>query len=747
MPAEFDVVVLGSATVDHLLRVQDRPPPGETAAATEQVTALGGTVAHRALAAARCGAHVAFVGAAGDDEAGASLVRQLKAGGIDTSHVAAAGAGGCLPPPVLPDASVLLAQLESPVDAVRAAMLAFRGIVVLNPAPSERAGERARELAALADVLVPDTIALARLAGAARVPAGPADALAMVRGLGYDGAAVVTLGPGGALVVDGDDAWHVGAPRVEVIDTTGAGDAFRGALAAALARGEGLLNAARQGAAAGTAAVTRSGAGAAMPGTAEIAAYLPAVTTAPVRAGAQRRSAAGAPAGFAWGVATSAYQIEGGVCEDGRGESTWDVFARQPGAIAGGATAATAADHYHRWQEDFRLLRDLGVSAYRFSVAWPRVCPDGCTANGAGLDFYDQVTDALLAAGITPYITLYHWDLPQALALDGGWLSRDTPARFADYVATVSSRLGDRVTSWLTINEPFEESMRGYAQGRHAPGRTSPAGGLRAAHHLLLAHGLGMQALRAASAGAQAGIVLNLYPVEPAGAGAADASAADRVDLVQNRLFLDPLLSGGYSGAARSLLARFGAGDVVRGADEAVIAAPMDFLGVNYYTAYTVTAGDGKPGAAPSAYPGAEDVRFVTTGRSTDMGLPVRPDGLGSLLRRLQASYAPPPIIITENGAAYRDTRCGSAVEDFRRAAFLRRHIAQVLDAASAGIEVRGYFPWTLLDDFEWSAGFTQRFGLVAVDFATGERLPKASYHWYRRFLGRTARPGTEESG
>jgi beta-glucosidase len=755
VPVQFDVVVLGSANVDHLIRVQNFPKHGETVAADDYAVALGGKGANQALAAARSGVRVAFAGAVGDDDAGVTIVSLLKDDGVDTSHVEtvaaptgsafvsvdstgmnqiviAAGANAHVRrPEELPDGAVLLVQLESPVEAVRSAMLAFRGIVVLNPAPSGQAGD----LIDLADVLVPNAAELADLANAERVPVSPQDALILVRKLGYQGAVVVTLGPSGALVVDGDEAWHVAAPRVDAVDTTGAGDAFCGALAARLARGESLLEGARWGVAAGTATVTRPGAGAAMPDASHTAAYLPEVTLSMVGVTAPSRPAAAVRSGFAWGVATSAYQVEGAVSEDGRGESIWDVFARRPGAVAGEATASQASDHYHRWEQDITLMAELGVSAYRFSVSWPRVAPDGIATNEAGLDFYDRLTDALLAHGITPYVTLYHWDLPQALARSGGWLDRGTAGRFANYAATVSARLGDRVTSWLTINEPFEASMRGYAQGRHAPGRTSPAEGLRAAHHLLLAHGLGMQALRASRPAARAGIVLNLYPVEPASPGPQDADAADRLDLAQNRLFLDPILAGSYSPAARALFERCAVGDVLHDGDETAISAPMDFLGVNYYTTYTVAAGDGQPAGAPSAYPGAEDVRFVTTARTTDMGLPVRPDGLGTMLRRLANCYAPPPILITENGAAYRDLPGSTGIEDFRRAAFLRRHIAQVTDAVEAGLDVRGYFAWTLLDNFEWSDGYTQRFGIVAVDFPTGDRTPKASYRWYRRYL------------
>ncbi|MCL2489760.1 MAG: GH1 family beta-glucosidase [Propionibacteriaceae bacterium] len=743
---DFDVVVFGSANIDHVMRVDRFPHPGETVSAKTYLRSVGGKGLNQAIAAARAGASVAFVGSVGTDDAGDLVSGALADAGVDVSSLArvptptglayvsvaatganeiivAAGANAALTSlDGGPTGTVLLVQLEVPHEAVREAMQAFRGIVILNPAPSREAGP----LLDLADVIVPNATELADLAGSDTVPADTSAALRLVGELGFHGAVVVTLGGEGALVVVDGDAWHVVASSAAVVDTTGAGDAFCGTLASRLAAGDDLLDAARHAVAAGTATVARVGAGTAMPVAAETAALLTKVTVTPLVRAPRARSE------FTWGVATSAYQVEGSTSADSRGLSIWDEFVTRPGATVDGATGKTAADSYRRWREDVDLIADLGVSAYRFSISWPRVQPDGETFNEAGLDVYDRMVDALLERGIEPFVTLYHWDLPLAIEAAGGWPVRQTADRFAVYAGHTAARLGDRVKHWITINEPFEASMRGYAQGRHAPGRTDPTAALRAAHHLLLAHGLGGEAVHINSPQAQAGIVLNLYPVEPASSSPEDVDAAARLDLVQNRFFLDPVLDGAYSSEAQALLARYGAADVVREGDEAIIAATRDFLGVNYYTVYTVQAGTSS--SEPSAYLGAADAQFVARGRVTDMGLAVRPDGLITVLQRVASAAL--PVYVTECGAAYRDVWGLSGIADFRRRSFLSRHADAVQTARRTGIDVRGFFVWTLLDNFEWSDGFTQRFGLVDVDRTTGVRTRKASFEWYARYLG-----------
>ncbi len=430
------------------------------------------------------------------------------------------------------------------------------------------------------------------------------------------------------------------------------------------------------------------------------------------------------PAGFAWGVATAAYQIEGAVREDGRGDSIWDTFCRKPGAIRDGHTGDIAADHYHRWPEDVALMSRLGISAYRFSIAWPRVQPPGSgPANGRGLDFYDRLTDALLASGITPVPTLFHWDLPQPLEDTGGWLARDTAYRFAEYAALAAGRLADRIPLWITLNEPIVVMAYGYALGIHAPGRALMMGALPAAHHLLLGHGLACAALRSAGA-RQVGITNNYSPAWPASDSPPDVAAAAAYDILHNRLFTDPVLLGAYPG-----LSAFGAGDgpdCARDGDLALISAPVDALGVNYYAPTRLSA----PADSPLPF----QTEPVPGYPVTAFGWPVVPAGLTEMLLRLRERYGRglPPVWITENGCSADDRPAADgAVDDQPRISYLDGHVRALHEAVAAGVDVRGYLVWSLTDNFEWAEGYHQRFGLVHVDFETQRRTPKASFGWY----------------
>jgi beta-glucosidase len=441
------------------------------------------------------------------------------------------------------------------------------------------------------------------------------------------------------------------------------------------------------------------------------------------------------PGDFAWGVATSAYQIEGAVTEDGRGDSVWDVFCRQPGAIRDGHTGDVAADHYHRWNIDVGLMAELGLTAYRFSIAWPRVQPLGKgPANEPGLDFYDRLTDALLARGITPVPTLYHWDLPQPLEDEGGWLARDTAYRFAEYAALAAERLADRIPLWITLNEPFVVTAFGYALGVHAPGQKLMLGALPTAHHQLLGHGLAASALRAAGAG-QVAITNNHSPAWPASDSAADVAAAQAYDNLHNRMFTDPPLLGRYPD-----LSAFGVGpaglDCVRDGDLAVISAPLDAVGVNYYSPTSLSARPDSPlPFRMEPIPGYPVTAF---------GWPVIPAGLTEMLTTMKDRYGErlPPVYITENGCSVRDeVAADGTVDDQPRISYLDGHLRALHAAMTAGVDVRGYFAWSLMDNFEWSEGFHQRFGLVHVDFETQRRTPKASFAWYRDFIAAQRQP------
>ncbi|MET8050952.1 GH1 family beta-glucosidase [Streptosporangium sp. NPDC005286] len=451
------------------------------------------------------------------------------------------------------------------------------------------------------------------------------------------------------------------------------------------------------------------------------------------------------PTGFVWGAATASYQIEGAVREDGREPSIWDTFSRTPGKVAGGDTGDVACDHYFRHADDVSLMSELGLAAYRFSVAWPRVQPHGSgPVNARGLDFYSRLVDRLLEAGITPYVTLYHWDLPQALEDAGGWPERDTAYRFAEYAAAVYARLGDRVHNWTTLNEPWVAAFLGYGNGVHAPGRTDPAAAFRAAHHMLLGHGLAARALREAGA-REISLVLNLSPVitpaqvaDPGAApSAADAEAVGRIDTLLTRQFIDPAVRGEYPAEFLDIVGRNGGVDHIRDGDLAIINQPIDLLGINYYNPCVVESGPGQ--AADAAWPGSEDIRFCPADGvpATAMGWPIVPNGLSRLLVRLSDDYPEVGLIITENGAAFDDVVEDGRVHDARRADYLDGHLRAVHAAIADGADVRGYLVWSLLDNFEWAEGYRRRFGIVHVDFATQRRLLKDSALWYREVIAR----------
>ncbi|MFJ2676026.1 GH1 family beta-glucosidase [Streptomyces sp. NPDC087525] len=461
------------------------------------------------------------------------------------------------------------------------------------------------------------------------------------------------------------------------------------------------------------------------------------------------------PPGFLWGTATAAYQIEGAVAEDGRTPSIWDVYSHTPGRVRNGDTGDIATDHYHRWREDIEIMSGLGVGAYRFSVSWPRVRPTGAgPASAKGLDFYRRLADGLLEKGIQPVVTLYHWDLPQELEDAGGWPERDTAHRFAEYAGIVADALGDRVTTWTTLNEPWCSAFLGYGSGVHAPGRTDPADSLRAAHHLNLGHGLAVQALRARlPATAQVSVTLNLHHVRPLTESAADADAVRRIDGTANRIFTGPMLSGAYPADVMEDTAGITDWSFVRDGDTALIHQPLDFLGVNYYSPTLVShhsgpavhGSDGHGASDHSPWPGADHVAFhQTPGGRTAMGWTIDPDGLYELLMRVRRDHPDLPVMITENGAAFDDyARPEGDVRDPERIAYLRGHLAAVHRAIGSGADIRGYFLWSLLDNFEWGYGYSRRFGMVYVDYATQRRVLKSSARWYAELT----RTGTLPAG
>lgn len=437
------------------------------------------------------------------------------------------------------------------------------------------------------------------------------------------------------------------------------------------------------------------------------------------------------PKEFLLGAATSAYQIEGAVDADGRGESIWDRFAAQTGNVVDGLDGKFACDHYRRWRDDVKLMKWMGLHAYRFSVAWPRILPEGRgQVNERGLDFYERLVDELLACSIVPFVTLYHWDLPQALQNAGGWPARDTASAFADYADIVSRRLGDRVDHWITHNEPWCTAMHGHVHGEHAPGQRDWLQGLYAAHHTLLSHGWAVNVIRENAPAADVGITLNLTHCEAASTSVRDRNACRAMDGTYNRWFLDPLYGYGYPrdvvsdhierGVLRDDVLPF-----VQPGDLSIISARTDFIGINYYTRDTVYADErGAPKSVPP--PGA----------CTDIGWEVYAPGMFDLLVRVWDEYRPARIYVTENGAAYHTAPdADGRVRDVDRQRYLEAHLGATLDARAAGVPVAGYFVWSLLDNYEWARGYTQRFGIVWVDFATQERVLKDSAHWYREAI------------
>ncbi len=434
-------------------------------------------------------------------------------------------------------------------------------------------------------------------------------------------------------------------------------------------------------------------------------------------------TATGFPADFAWGSATASYQIEGAFNEDGKGESIWDRFTHTPGHILDGSTGDVACDHYHRWRDDLNLLAQLKHRAYRFSIAWPRVLPEGRgQVNLRGLDFYDRLVDGLLEREIVPFVTLYHWDLPQVLQDDGGWANRDTTNAFADYASVVARRLGDRVRHWITHNEPQVVTNDGYARGRKAPGVRDESLVAPVSHHLLLSHGLATQALRAfGRPGMQVGITLNLAEVEPATDKAEDVEATTLLDGLRNRWYLDPLFRGGYPEDAQAVQP-IPAG-LIQAGDMELIAAPLDFLGVNYYSHARARASK-SGGSMPETLP--------PQGTLTGAGWEVYPQGLTDILLRLHRDYQPRALYVTENGAAYDDVLTpGDEVHDRERANFLREHFLAAREALAQGVPLHGYFVWSLMDNFEWQDGYTRRFGLVYIDYPTQRRILKDSAYLF----------------
>lgn len=443
------------------------------------------------------------------------------------------------------------------------------------------------------------------------------------------------------------------------------------------------------------------------------------------------------PNRFLWGAATSSFQIEGAVDEGGRGPSIWDTFCRQPGAIADGTNGDIACDHYHRFEEDLDLLQWMGVDTYRFSIAWPRIQPTGRgPANPEGIAFYNRLVDGLLKRGIEPAVTLYHWDLPQALEDEGGWRARSIVDRFVAYADLVSQALGDRVKLWITHNEPWCVAHLGHATGEQAPGMRDVGTSLAVAHHVLLSHGAAVPVIRRNAPGCRVGITLNLCPAFPASASAADAEATRAFDGFFNRWYLDPLYGRGYP--VDKIQDYQASGDLPAGAmpfvepgDLQTIAVPTDFLGINYYSRAILrdaSAADNLP------------VTLESTGNVTDMGWEVHAESLRLLLHRLDRDYRPPSMYITENGAAYPTVPdADGRVRDVEREAYLRSHVEAVEQARREGVPVDGYFAWSLLDNFEWAFGYEKRFGLIFVDYETQQRIPKDSAHWYRSHVAASA--------
>ena len=446
------------------------------------------------------------------------------------------------------------------------------------------------------------------------------------------------------------------------------------------------------------------------------------------------------PDDFLWGTATASYQIEGAAGEGGRGASIWDTFSHTPGKVYRGDTGDIACDHYHRLEEDLDLMAELGLQAYRFSVAWPRVQPSGSGApNEEGLDFYRRLVDGLRQRDIVPMLTLYHWDLPQALEDRGGWTNRETSERFAEYVGVVYDALSEEVGHWITLNEPWVASWMGHGLGVHAPGRRDSAAALAATHHLLLGHGLAMENMRSAGDDNQLGVTLNLHPGHPSRNTEADREAARRVDGQANRLYLNPLFRGEYP---EDIISYYGERGVefsfVRDGDLKKISVPFDFLGINYYFRHTVREAPVEEGSnVPFADLGARPV-IPHAGEKTAMGWPVEPEGLKEMLVRIKDEYADIPIYVTENGRAvhdYIDPEGG--VVDEERVSYLDSHFRAVHEAMEQGVDLRGYMVWSFLDNFEWAEGYSKRFGIVFVEYGTQQRIPKTSARWYANVIKR----------
>ena len=458
------------------------------------------------------------------------------------------------------------------------------------------------------------------------------------------------------------------------------------------------------------------------------------------------------PPGFVWGAATAAYQIEGAATEGGRTPSIWDTFSHTPGKVVDGDTGDVACDHDHRYREDVAIMKELGVNAYRFSIGWPRVQPGGKGGpNPEGIDFYQRLVDELLGHGIEPWVTLYHWDLPQELEDAGGWPARDTAARFADYAALVHGALGDRVKRWITLNEPWCSAFLGYASGVRAPGRQNAPDALAAAHHLNLAHGMASQAIRAADAGAQVGITLNLYAISPQDPESeADRDAVRRIDALAYRIFLDPHQHNTNPTKQKQDLDGITDWSFVQGGDLETISQPLPFLGINYYSRHVVAGPD--PAVEPEPYwrsptnwPGSEGVRFLSRPGVpvTQMNWEVDAPGLTETLVRIGREYPGVPLYVTENGAAYPDeVGPDGTVDDPERTEYFAQHFKAAYDAIAAGAPLEGYFAWSLLDNFEWAWGYGRRFGMVYVDFKTQQRIVKTSGRRYLEVIKRNGLAG-----
>ncbi len=464
----------------------------------------------------------------------------------------------------------------------------------------------------------------------------------------------------------------------------------------------------------------------------------------------------GLPDDFIWGTATAAYQIEGAVHEGGRGPSIWDVYSHTPGRTLGGDTGDIADDHYHLWRDDLRQVAELGVGAYRFSISWPRIQPSGTgPVNAEGVRFYSDLVDGLIAYGIRPVVTLYHWDLPQALEDQGGWANRETAYAFAEYARLVARALGNRVDLWTTLNEPYCSAYLGYASGVHAPGRTDPEAALRTVHHLNLAHGLAARAIREElGESARVSVTLNLHVIRPDDpSDADDLDAVRRIDALANRAFLGPMIEGAYPEDLLRDTAPTSDWSFVEPGDLGVTRAPLDVLGVNYYSTVRVrrvpldgtraAGGDGHGVSDHSPWIDADSVEFVPQpGPYTDMGWNIEPQGLTDLLVGLSRTYPTVPLMVTENGAAFPDVAASDgAIHDDQRVAYLREHVAALVRARQAGADVRGYFAWSLMDNFEWAQGYSKRFGLIYVDYQTQSRTWKDSAHWYHDLVRGNGRP------